>query len=92
MQVFRWYSKALKNYAFGHIVAIGTDVEEARTNARAQFETVARERWDWLFGKYADYKLDEDDQEEHDAKLAQLEADIMEEPEIGLAFFVKGGE
>lgn len=92
MNVYRWSSKALKNYTRGHIVAMGVDVEQARATARKHFDKFARSRWDWLYSKYPDVPLDEEDRAELADNLAQLELDILQEPEECDVFFIHGGE
>lgn len=88
IKLFRWWSSALKEYAQGNIIAIGVDVEEARSNARAQWLTFAAERWPWLF----EDDVDEYDAKERDDKTAQFEVDIAAEPEVGTAFLLRGSE
>ena len=88
MKLFRWKSEALKDYIRGDILAIGVDIEDARSKARKQFDKVVDEKWNWL----ADYKLDEDEKKQRDDKLALLESDIMAEPEVADTFFIAGGD
>ena len=86
MQIYGWSSQALRNYSAGHILAIGTDVEDARRRARAQFSETIRERWDWLDAS------DQDDAEDIRIKMGQLEQDISRDPIISDSFFITGGE
>ena len=86
MKIYRWKSETLRNYAFGYILAIGNDVDDARCNAREQFSRVVRDRWSWLTD------LDEDDLQEIEEKLAFLEHDIQGEPEVDDTFFIPGSD
>lgn len=95
MKIFRWSSKALAQYAQGDILAIGRHAEEARDAARAHFEKIATshylpEMMEWI--DRGDWTPDEDDLERRDIKLKLLEEDIMREPEVSDAFFIKGSE
>lgn len=92
VKLYRWHSQALKNYRTGDILALGTDVEDARRRARLGFMAVATEHYQWMIDKYPDYQARPDDIEDRDAKLALLEADIMKEPAVAESFFLSGGE
>lgn len=85
MKLFHWSSDALKQYRSGDILVIAADVAQARDRARAQFDAVCREHWEWMY-------LDPEDREDIDARLAQFEADIMREPDVAETVFLMGGE
>lgn len=91
MQIYRWWSEALKRYADGHILVMADSVDAARELAKTEFEAwlpIAEER---LFRDGQPY--DEDAAEELDKLRTKLAADIAKDPaEIQGAFFLLGSE
>lgn len=92
MQLFRWDSEMLRRHIPGDILVMAESEEEAREEARKQFET-------WLpKGYYSNYFRDdgtiwdEDAQEQVDKARAKFEADIAGPAETGTAFFLIGSE
>lgn len=91
MQIYRWWSEALKRYAEGHILVLADSLEAARELAKTEFEAwlpVGEER---LFKDGQPY--DEDAAEELEKLRAKFMADIAKDPdEIRSAFFLLGSE
>lgn len=91
MQIYRWWSEALKRYAVGDILVMADSIEAARELAKTEFEAyllIAEER---LFKDGQPW--DEDAAEELEKLRAKLAADIAQDPrEIKSAFFLLGSE
>ena len=91
MQIYRWWSDALKRYADGHILVIADSLDTARELAKTEFEAwlpVGEER---LFKNGKPY--DEDAAEELERLWTKFRADIAKDPaEIKSAFFLEGSE
>lgn len=87
MQIFMWRSEASRAYAQGYILAVGATVEEARVEARKQFEPYLRTNFEWLFSN-----PDDDDKTELNEKLVLFEMDILSEPVTASAFVLRGSD
>jgi len=74
MKLYYWTSKALKEYANGHLITIANDIEEAKENIRTHF---LREFNEFFF--HLDFD-DPDDQEQIREKLQELEDDLSKKP------------
>ncbi len=90
MKLFHWWSAALENYARGHIVVMAHDVEKARQKVRDTHMRSLREQRDWLFRD--DGSIDPDHQEEVDAWVSKIEADIAIEPTSRDVLYIRGSE
>lgn len=90
MPLYLWRSDALKNYAPGHIIAVGDTAEAARTAALAQYATYDREQHWW----WTPDTMDEDDRAEQAERYAAFVADLAKDPEeiTGGAVLIKGSE
>lgn len=89
MQIYRWWSETLKQYADGHILVMAETVDEARTLALASFETWLPIGKEHLFVRGQPY--DEDAAEDLDKLRAKMAVDIAKDPvEQGVAFFIDG--
>ena len=86
MNLYHWYSEALRQHSCGDILAIGRDVEEARQSARAGIEGAIAHNWEHL--------IDAGEEDEIADKRRRLEEDIARELTLvgGGAAFIRGGE
>lgn len=74
MKLYYWTSKALREYANGHLITIANDIEEAKENIRTQFLRDFQETF-----LHLDFH-DPDDQDMIREKLEELENDLSKEP------------
>jgi hypothetical protein len=90
MQLFHWYSDALKNYARGNILVMAADVEQARALVREEARKWLLENKEWWFA--ADGSVQPEDAEDHDEWWAKLEADIAVMAGVDPVRLIAGGE
>jgi len=86
--LYRWHSALLANYAPGDLIAVADSADEAREKLRAGFDTWVKEHREWVL-----YVEPED--EEQDGKTAlrrKLETDLLAQPEIHQALYIRGSE
>jgi len=80
----------LQNYAPGHIIAVGDDIEAARAAALAHYALYDRDQHWWCDPD----TMDEDDRAEQAERHAAFVADLAADPEeiTGGAVLIKGSE
>lgn len=91
MQIFRWWSEALKRYSEGHILVMADSLDAARELAKTEFEAWLPVGVERLFkdGK----PWDEGAEEDLEKLRAKFMVDIAKDPvETKAAFFLLGSE
>lgn len=86
--VYHWRSKALKQYGEGHLIAVASTAEHARTLIRANIEA----HWRNEMRPWDTPDTDEDDREDLTKFLALIETDLTADPEISDTLFLAGSE
>lgn len=91
MNLYYWRSRALANYARGHVAVMAESVEEARDKVQKALVGYFQSTHGWRF--YADgTPVDSDDREWLDQMRARLSDDLAAEPTIGDVVLVEGSE
>jgi len=90
MNIYRWRSKAMRQYNSGFLISFGETADEARNRILAGIKPAAKEHFEYLF--YPGLDSDGDEFDTIQEWCDQIVEDLKGEPEVAQSFYIQGSE